>query len=280
MPSGVYSRKPFTEDHKQNISKSLRGRSFSIETRKKMSEAQKAIPHINHKIQTTCANCGKSFLIFQSRKKQRNYCSTDCVNRDKTKLPLFTCEVCGKKFKRSPSLIKRENARCFCSKECSIEGRKNKIYRTCPICGKTFETTPSLIKRGGGKTCSRNCFFKYYSKEYSGENHHQWKGGASFTPYCEKFNFEFKERVREFWGRHCCECGISENETGRRHSVHHVNFNKNSCCDETKPLFVILCHSCHSKTNHNRMYWQDRFTRLIDDHNSGCSYFDKNGRPA
>ena len=37
----------------------------------------------------------------------------------------------------------------------------------------------------------------------SGPNSPRWKGGISFEPYCEKFNEEFKERVRAFFGYRC-----------------------------------------------------------------------------
>jgi len=76
--------------------------------------------------------------------------------------------------------------------------------------------------------------------------HPRWKGGISFEPYCIKFNNEFKERVREFFGRKCVECGAPEN--GKKLCVHHVNFKKDTCCTPEVPrLFVALCTSCHGK---------------------------------
>jgi len=80
----------------------------------------------------------------------------------------------------------------------------------------------------------------------SGPNNWNWKNGASFYPYCPKFNEAFKERVRAFWGRTCCLCTTPEN--GKALSVHHVHANKEACCDERSPRqFVALCTSCHSK---------------------------------
>jgi len=80
----------------------------------------------------------------------------------------------------------------------------------------------------------------------SGPNNWNWKNGASFYPYCPKFNDAFKERVRAFWGRTCCLCLAPEN--GQRLSVHHVHANKEACCSEESPRqFVALCASCHSK---------------------------------
>lgn len=107
----------------------------------------------------------------------------------------------------------------------------------------------------------------------NGENNPHWRGGISFEPYCPKFNNEFKERVRSFFGHRCAECGEPQN--GYKLHVHHVNFNKMSCCDGTPPLFVPLCTSCHSKTNHNREYWEQHFTRMINEYHGGMCYFAK-----
>lgn len=104
-----------------------------------------------------------------------------------------------------------------------------------------------------------------------GEKCHLWRGGISYEPYCVKFSKEFRERVREFFGRRCVECGAPEN--GRRLSVHHVNYHKDACCaEEVVPLFVALCQSCHAKTAGNRDYWEARFTALIDEQYGGRCY--------
>ena len=106
--------------------------------------------------------------------------------------------------------------------------------------------------------------------KYCGDKNGNWKGGISFEPYCPKFNREFKERVRAFFGYKCVECGTPQN--GEKLSVHHVNFNKKTCCDNSIPLFVTLCRNCHMKTNHNRPYWEQHFTSLINDKYGGKCY--------
>ena len=98
------------------------------------------------------------------------------------------------------------------------------------------------------------------------ENHPRWLGGKSFEPYCPKFNREFKERVRSFFGYKCVECGINPKYSL---SVHHVNFDKMSCCNGAKPLFVILCKRCHARTNIDREYWEQHFTEIIDSRYGG-----------
>ena len=111
------------------------------------------------------------------------------------------------------------------------------------------------------------------SESRIGEKNPSWRGGISFEPYCQKFNREFKERVREYFGRLCVECGSPEIKS--RHHVHHVNFNKMTCCDDTKPLFVSLCHSCHNKTLVDRDFWEEHFTEIINVKYNGKCFLTK-----
>jgi hypothetical protein len=106
-----------------------------------------------------------------------------------------------------------------------------------------------------------------------GDKNPSWKGGISFEPYCEKFNNEFKERVRAFFGHHCIECGTPQN--GEKLTVHHVDFSKLTCCDNSIPLFVPVCRSCHGKTNRNRPYWKEHFTDMINQFYGGKCYLTK-----
>lgn len=91
------------------------------------------------------------------------------------------------------------------------------------------------------------------------ENNPMWKGGISFEPYCIKFDNLFRERVREYFNRCCYICGKNEIENEQRLSVHHVLYNKETCCDDSIPLFVPLCRSCHMHTNGNQDFWQEFF---------------------
>lgn len=104
-----------------------------------------------------------------------------------------------------------------------------------------------------------------------GEKNGRWLGGVSFEPYCPKFTNEFKERVRTFFNHTCQVCMDVWQPGETKLSVHHVNYNKKSCCDDTKPLFVPVCVKCHSKTNTHREYWDEIFTNMIMiEHNGEC----------
>lgn len=97
--------------------------------------------------------------------------------------------------------------------------------------------------------------------QWSGEKSPVWKGGVSFEPYCEKFNRNFKKRTRAFWNHTCFLCGGLEN--GRSHTVHHIHYDKKMCCNGSPQDVIILCASCHAKTNHNRDYWESHLTNLL-----------------
>jgi hypothetical protein len=105
-----------------------------------------------------------------------------------------------------------------------------------------------------------------------GKNHYNWKNGASFEPYCHKFNNEFKQYIRAKFGNVCFLCGKTEESNGRKLSVHHVNYDKHCGCAETEEdtkaddetcQFVPLCISCNSKVNGNRDKWEKYFKNKL-----------------
>lgn len=114
------------------------------------------------------------------------------------------------------------------------------------------------------------------SSKFSGENNHAWKGGVSYGEYCPKFSFEFKNRVRAFFGFKCVECGKSEAELGYRLSVHHVFDNVRACCsNDAPPLFVTLCKSCHGKTYFGNNEPDTRYSSYILEELSGKCYYSR-----
>jgi hypothetical protein len=125
---------------------------------------------------------------------------------------------------------------------------------------------------------------KHFSKEHrirlsdstKGERHYNWQGGLSYGPYCPKFNKEFKERVRAFWGYECGLCGKSQKMNGKKLHVHHVNYQKDACCnDEVARQFIPLCSSCHSKTGHDRENWERTLSKIIEKIHGRQCYFHK-----
>lgn len=89
----------------------------------------------------------------------------------------------------------------------------------------------------------------------TGDKNNNWRGGISFKPYCFKFNKNFKELIRDKFGRKCYLCPTTEKEIGKKLDVHHIDYNKNSICNGKEWAFLPLCKKCHLKTNVNRWYW-------------------------
>ncbi|OEC84386.1 MULTISPECIES: hypothetical protein [Methanobacterium] len=211
-----------------------------------------------------CKACGKNFTIpahLNKGNRIRKFCSHECYVKSKEeKYNIFKkCANCGKEFKVLKSKADRANYN-YCSVKCRVEAHK--VVINCAYCGKEYTTTKGAVKHGR-TMCSIECRNKA-QKQYKGSKAAGWKGGISFEPYCHKFNEEFKERVREFWGRKCGICGKTEKENKIKLSVHHCNYLKMSCCDlDIPPLFMSICKSCHGKTNHNREYWEKMLTEYI-----------------
>jgi len=104
-------------------------------------------------------------------------------------------------------------------------------------------------------------------------------------PYCDKFDEKFKERNRDFFYRICQNCGITEleqkadqknrNKRQFKLSVHHVFYNKNTCCDNSERLLVPLCASCHNEIDKEDPHYEYVFAREIREKYNGICFFPK-----
>ena len=149
-----------------------------------------------------------------------------------------------------------------------FSGEKNANWKggnqiiSCDLCGKFFEIEQSILNKNKSHFCSKECQNKYHSKNITGKNHPGWQGGISFEPYCQKFNNELKETIRNNYYRKCALCG--KPETNKKHSVHHVDYDKSQGCNGQDILMVPLCTSCHGKTNGkaHRQYYEDLLTKI------------------
>jgi len=104
-----------------------------------------------------------------------------------------------------------------------------------------------------------------------------WYGNVRYydgPQYCEKWTPELRQRVRAFFGYRCVECGAPQGK--RLLHVHHVWYNKKTCCDNSPRSLVSLCGKCHIKTTTgNRAYWSTHFQEMIDVNYNGKCWFTK-----
>jgi hypothetical protein len=247
---------------------------------------------LSKKTKRLCLVCGKEFETYlrQIEKGGGKYCSNACVGIALKKIrlgennPIYTgkvetfCQTCGISFLTYQHYLDLGRSK-YCSIKCAAKGNSQKKYRKvdriCIQCGSPFKAKLHKIKEGKGKFCSRDCTNKYRIGEHSSN----WNGGTSFAPYCPKFNKEFKERVRAFFGYQCVACGKLEKDNKNRLIVHHVTYDKQTCCNNNKPLFVPLCISCHTKTSNakkeKRKYWENYYAALINSKYNGVCFFPK-----
>lgn len=263
----------------------------------------------------TCLYCGNTFLTkhfdgkFCSREHQGLWIKE---NLHGEKNPNFTsikerCSYCGKEIFVTPSEIKKQKRGNFCSKEChykwaseNIRGEQSPSYCRkkfyCIICGKEFSLTKHWEKLGRTKYCSQECYWKDLPNLIGGEKHPNWTGGPK--EYCEKWNKEFRNRIRAFFDFTCVNCGTTQ--TDKLLHCHHVYYDKKACCDrnangnytsnlgiKNSPFifeiigdpnkFITLCDSCHAKSSvkKRRSEWARYFEYLINHYYEGKSYFTK-----
>jgi hypothetical protein len=146
-----------------------------------------------------------------------------------------------------------------------VDYATNVIEIICVQCKKRA----SVSVQTTGKFCSRKCA----DQHNSGPNNPNWNDGASFEPYCPKFNEEFKERVRTFFDGECLICGKSEADLGRKLSVHHVDYDKKVCCNDRPPAFAAVCIRHNVMANYDRERWGYMFHYIIDEIYGGKCYF-------
>lgn len=242
--------------------------------------------HASKKPHLICKTCGKEFVPkyhnFNNIRndKKPKYCSKDCVDKGKKKTVVRICKVCGKEFTRRPSDLRKGTGE-YCSWSCQRSTKKNRVSITCQFCGKEFERRVSLTRGNQGKFCCLDC--KVKGQDYLiGPKNPNYVNGGAHRGYCEKWTADLRRRVRKFFNNTCVMCGIHQEDhftKSGKHKllhVHHVNYNKNQCCDKNIPrLLVPLCISCHNKTTVKREIWEPYLTKLIINNYGGKCFYTK-----
>lgn len=206
--------------------------------------------------EVSCKICGTVFKTSEWRlaNGRGKYCSRKCCAIGRYKKAEVVCKTCGK-IVHIPSSDAAGRRGTYCSPECKQLDSRNRVHKKCDFCGKEIDVQPARVERSVRNYCSRICS----DLGRMGENHPMWLGGVSFKPYCNKFNKQRKELVRNKFNRTCFLCGRPEDE--KKLPIHHIDYNKNSICNGKSWPLIPLCSSCHSKTNFNRWYW---FNLLIN----------------
>jgi len=73
----------------------------------------------------------------------------------------FYCQQCGKEFE---DLTYKKN-RKYCSRECVVESQKREVTQPCAFCGKSITDRKSRFERANRVFCNGKCMHSWQSKE-------------------------------------------------------------------------------------------------------------------
>ena len=254
------------------------------------------------KVVKVCELCGNQFSVVPALSRQRfcsRECQGKWQSETQSgennpcwkEKVIKVCELCGKEF----SVIQSQSHRKFCSHECHNKWQlanrsgenspswKERVVKVCELCGKEFSVIPALSHQ---IFCSRKCMGKWQSENQCGENnpnfnkplplearkrisatrqripYEEWESFAKDHPYCPKFNERCKESNREKYDRRCFLSGMTEEENGKKLSVHHIDMDKTQGCDGHTWKLVPLAMKLHS-ISHTQT-WMARIQYLLN----------------
>lgn len=124
--------------------------------------------------------------------------------------------------------------------------RIGKIRRACLVCEKPFLAHATEIRRGGGKLCSRSCYYEWQRRTAKkGEDHHSWKGDRVG-------NAALHDWVRKLLGvpQKCEKCGTDR-------AKFYDWANKSGLYMRDVSDWIRLCRKCH-----NRYDYAERTSKL------------------
>ena|SRR3990167_388147 len=210
----------------------------------------------NIEIKRICKTCGKEYLrnnkYSNKQWKESKFCSYKCNNN--FKIWRQTGGIPWNKNKH----IQLNDALKKWRKNGGINWNKGKKG-----CYKLSELTKRKISEAnkGGNSGSFKKGIHYSSKtefkkgQFRLEKHPNWQGGKSFEPYTVDWTETLKQSIRERDKYTCQICNIEP-----AIDCHHIDYNKKNCNPEN---LIILCRSCHTKTNQNRNYWINYFNEFL-----------------
>ena len=229
-----------------------------------------------------CAACGKVKRVRLSQLSTGNYRKSspedyhcrECylklrregvlLGKHKAKnLIEVKCKDCGKTKLYKPSQAKKIGPLCI---SCKNKGERNPAWQgrakevICSECGARKNVRPNRVDYYNLREKKYVCMPCHLSNHRKGSENPAWKGGVSFEPYPTTWNMDLKRKIWARDKRTCQVCGREYGKTKIRFGVHHINYNKD---DISKENLILLCQSCHTKTNFARAEWIAFFAELL-----------------
>jgi hypothetical protein len=180
--------------------------------------------------------CGKAFWVPLNQRRERVFCSRDCVTAARTTQVRLPCARCGASVFRQRSKAARWRGKVYCGRSCQMEDRRR--LRPCPVCGKPISGPQS-------RHCSNACRVEASYRQFVTA----WKAGSVTGGYRSgEVSRHLRRYLFEKFQGKCAECGWCRVNptTGRVPlTVHHVDGN---CRNHTETNLTLLCPGCHSMT--------------------------------
>ncbi len=131
----------------------------------------------------------------------------------------------------------------------SSEHKHNRtfIQKKCDICKKRIEVLKSEVSRGGGKTCSRQCYYERFRKIVKREEQSpNWKGDNVGKGALHNWVERHRGKPRK-----CEHCNTTKSKYYDWANISQEH--KRDLSDWTR-----LCRSCHSKLDykHRKIKWK------------------------
>lgn len=149
------------------------------------------------------------------------------------------CFKCGMKkgleeFYKHPQMADGHLGKC---KDCTkVDVKKGTVEKTCLVCAKPFMALPAEIKRGGGKVCSRECYYKH-QKMTRPRDAESWAWKGDEVGKAALHNWVERKLGKP---RKCEHCGTEE-------ASHYDWANKSQEYKRDLTDWMRLCRKCHAK---------------------------------
>lgn len=101
----------------------------------------------------------------------------------------------------------------------------------------------------GKRSYNEEGYKKQKENTPKGENHPNWLGGVSNSPYPFEFNNKLKKEIKERDNYNCNIC----NKKTQKLAIHHIDYDKSNI---DRSNLISLCYKCHPITNYNRDKWK------------------------
>lgn len=116
----------------------------------------------------------------------------------------------------------------------------------------------AIESREGKRSYDEEQYQRQKEKTPKGENHPNWLGGISNSPYPFEFDKKLKKKIKDRDGHKCLVC----DKKTQKISIHHIDYNKDNIDEKN---LISLCVKCHSISNYNREHWILFFNNKINE---------------